>query len=512
MGEELHHHRTIDASSDQAWPDALARSLLGSPLPTIGTNHLADGNPVAFVNDAYLAMTGHVRSAVQGRSVVEVLGDRIDAPSATLFRAALADGRSGTWRMQLTRADNTAFPAIVYSAPVRDGADRLVGHCISIVDLTTIGRSPGERGGIPPGIYDKAPGFIAISRGADHRIEYVNASYREFVKRDDLLGKTVAEALPEVAEQGIIDVLDEVYRTGQAFRASDVPISIRDPATGGLQQRWMDVLYQPVRDNTGTIVGLFCEGQDVTDLHELNATLAALEMTMVHASRVNAMGTMAATLAHELNQPLTAITNYLAGARSGGAQTPQTARLLAALDGIHEATQRAAGILDHLRQMTKHRKPERVPFNLREAAEECVRLVESSCRLKIGFDNRIAADTVVIGDRVKIQQVLINLLQNACEAMTRPERARVTIAAITDEQGVTVSVADTGPGMSREAMATMFSWTESAKDNGMGIGLSICRTIVELHRGRIWLERSGPEGSEFRFRLPAPSPSPAPPR
>ncbi|MEQ5787860.1 PAS domain-containing protein [Erythrobacter sp. NFXS35] len=508
MAKHAAHSQQDDITHAQAWSGALAQAAKGSPLATVGTNSLAEGDPIVFVNDAFAAMTGAACDAVLNRPVVAVLAEYAEAAGLAGFRDALADGRSGSWRMRIVRADGAATPGIVFLSPVRDKGDRVVGHCINIVDPAAADAWPDERGGISPANYDKAPGFIAIAKGADHRFEYTNAAYRAFVRRDHLIGRTVAEALPEMAEQGVLDLLDEVYRTGAPFCGSDLPISVRDPATNCLERRWIDVLYQPLRDGSGAICGLFCEGQDVTDLHKVNRTLAALEMKMIHASRVNAMGTMAATLAHELNQPLTAITNYLAGARTEGERAPDVERLKTALDGIGEATRRASGILDHLRQLTRHRKPLREPFNLREAVAECMRLVGSSCRTAIGFDNRVPGDTIMIADRIKIQQVLINLLQNACEAMAEADPALATIAASADDRGITVCIADTGPGVTPEAKATMFSWTESLKREGMGIGLSICRTIVELYGGRIWLEHSGPEGSEFRFWLPWPAAAP----
>lgn len=354
-----------------------------------------------------------------------------------------------------------------------------------------------------PGIYDDAPGFIAIAEGPEHRFVYANAAYRDLVKRTDLVGRTVAEVLPELAEQGFLERLDTVYRTGKPLRGTDVAIRFRDPVTGQLEQRWVDAVYQPIRDASGTITGLFCEGHDMTDLHEKNEALAAMEMAMIHASRVNAMGTMAASLAHEVNQPLTAIMNYLAGARASEGHTPDPERMAMALERIGEAARRAAGIVDHLRELTRHRTLQREPFDLAEAVAECLRLVRVSCAAGIVFDNRVAPGLIVTADRVKIQQVLINLVRNACEAMADAASPRLTIAATTEEAGTVVSVADTGPGVPEKVAATMFCWTRSSKPGGMGIGLSICRTILDLHGGRIWLERSGPGGTELRFVLPA---------
>lgn len=327
------------------------------------------------------------------------------------------------------------------------------------------------------------------------------------MKRDNLIGQTVAEALPETVDQGILATIDEVYRTGNPFRAMDMPIEIWNPKLESYEQRWIDVVYQPVRDDNGTIIGLFCEGYDVTEVHEANAEIAALQMKMIHVSRVNAMGTMAATLAHELNQPLTAISNYLAGTRPADGKMPDASRLNEALRGIKEASDRAAEIIGHLRQLTKHRKPTREPFPVRQAVADCIRLVRMSCRAEIKFDNRVGSDVIMTADNVKIQQVLINLLQNACDALVNAEPALVTISTFQDDKNLTVSVADNGAGIDPDIAESLFSWTESSKDDGMGIGLSICRTIIDIYRGNIWIERSGPEGTEFRFSVPLPGQS-----
>lgn len=152
-------------------------------------------------------------------------------------------------------------------------------------------------------LYDHAPGFIATTTGALHTFEFANASYKRFVGCDDLVGRTVADVMPEIIEQGIITVLDDVYRTGEPFVGSSMQIKLLNPVTGARDLRSIDVVYQPVRGAKGEIVGLFCEGYEVTARNAAQQIIAALQAQMIHVSRVNAMGTMAATLAHELNQP-----------------------------------------------------------------------------------------------------------------------------------------------------------------------------------------------------------------
>ena len=496
-----------------------ADAARGSLLPTILTDALIADNPVVFANDAFLAMIGNSREAVIGRPIMDLVGSTADSYVLSLFQAAIANNRNGLWQMKLARENNATFLSVAYLSPVMDENGKLISHKLNIVDLASLICISKERETIFPGIYDKAPGFIALSAGERHTIDYANAAYKDFVKCDDLIGRTVAEALPGMVEQGVIAILDEVYQTGKPFSASNKTISIWDPAQQCAAERRVDVVYQPLRDEVGKIIGLFCEGYDVTDLHEANEAIVALQMKMIHVSRITAMGTMAATLAHELNQPLTAISNYLAGARPIGGEVPDVGRITMALDGIKDASERAAGIINQVRQLTKHRKPIRELFNLREAVAECIKLMRLSCCAEIMIDNEVARDVVVNADRVMIQQVFINLMKNACEEMDDTDRARVSISAMEESGVLTVSVADNGPGIGPDAAATMFSWTETSKADGMGIGLSICRTIVERYRGNIWLQHTGPEGTDFRFSLPLPKPAkgakdarPSPPR
>ena len=502
MSDSTRYAAIRQLAARQSAINALADAARCSPLPCIIADGLAETRPVIFANDAFRALAGGAFDKALGLPLMELIGKRSDPSALPPLQTALNEGCSGFWQMGLAFDQGDPFPAAVYLTCVRDPLGHLVAHCINIVDLGSLDLIFRGQGSISPLICDHAPGFIAMSRGQNHTFEYANASYRDFVKRTDLTGKTVAEALPEIIGEGFLTVLDQVYRTGTPFRGSDLPISIRDPATGRLQQHWIDVLYQPMRDASGTITGLFCEGYDVTGLHEMNEVVSDLQIKISHVARLNAMGTMAATLAHELNQPLMAISNYLAGVRTEKGQAPDVARLVTAINGIRETSERALGIINRLRQLTRNRKPGWEHFNLPEAIDECVRLVRSSCSAMIIFDNQAPPDLVMIADRIMIQQVLINLLQNACEAMAGNGPNVITISARQDGDGISVCLADTGPGVSLDAMASMFSWTVTWKDEGMGIGLSICRTIIDLHRGRIWLEKSGPGGSEFRFTVP----------
>jgi two-component system sensor kinase FixL len=235
--------------------------------------------------------------------------------------------------------------------------------------------------------------------------------------------------------------------------------------------------------------------------------LKELQSELIHVSRLSAMGTMASTLAHELNQPLTAIANYLEAGRelldAGGAEAATLLR-----EAIEESTSealRAGKIVRRLRDFVARGEVER-------RVEDLPRLIDEASRLAlIGARERgvraffeLAPDiTTVTVDRVQIQQVLVNLIRNAIDAVAGQEVRDITISTCAlDNAMVEVSVADTGPGLSPDIAARLFQAFATTKPAGMGLGLSICRTIVEAHRGHIRAEPRPTGGTVFRFTLP----------
>ena len=389
-----------------------------------------------------------------------------------------------------------------FSAEQRTALARFAGMAKSLLELDQRDELLSRRNEFHA-LYEHAPGFIATAEGPEHRFTFANASYERFVGRTNLVGLTVSEALPDITGQGYIELLDQVYRTGEPYIAESAPMLVLDPASGQMQQRYATFVYQPVRDADGAITGLFCEGFDVTQQHEAATALAALQGEMIHRARVNVMGMMATTLAHELNQPISAIDNYAAGLLHLADVAPGAgAHLVQGLHGIRDASRRATLIIRNLREMTRRKEPSRGVFDLRSAADECVRLVGAAVGPGIGITNTIGDDLAVFADRIQIQQVIINLVRNACDAAALADRRDVWLSTRTADDHLIVCVHDTGTGVSAEAAEHVFSWSISSKEEGMGFGLTICRMIVEAHHGRIWLENSGPGGSEFCFSIP----------
>ncbi len=249
---------------------------------------------------------------------------------------------------------------------------------------------------------------------------------------------------------------------------------------------------------------------DVTERRGAEQRLRELQLELLHASRLSAMGQMAAALAHELNQPLGAATNFLSAARLAlkSARPDAPARALARIERAAEQTVRAGAILGRLRDFVARGETEKRIVSAPALLEDAVALALVGAKdrnLRLRFD--FAPDArPILADRVQIQQVVFNLVRNALEATEgrTPREIVVATRAATDAE-LEVSVADTGPGIGGDPEA-VFQPFATTKTTGMGLGLSICRAIVEAHGGRLWAEPRPGGGAVFRFILPiAPS-------
>jgi len=246
--------------------------------------------------------------------------------------------------------------------------------------------------------------------------------------------------------------------------------------------------------------------RDLTERQKTEARLQELQSELVHISRLTAMGEMASTLAHELNQPLSAISNYLKGSRRmlEGAGDEQSATLRGALEKASEQAMRAGQIIRRLRDFVSRGETERRVESIKKLVEEASALAlvgvkDRGIRVQFQFDPAV---DLVLADRVQIQQVVLNLIRNAMDAMeTSDKRDLVLIVASEGETHARISVTDTGSGISPDIADQLFTPFLTTKRQGMGVGLSISRTIVEAHGGRIWVEANPGGGTIFHFTL-----------
>jgi two-component system, LuxR family, sensor kinase FixL len=255
--------------------------------------------------------------------------------------------------------------------------------------------------------------------------------------------------------------------------------------------------------------------RDLTEVQEAKRRIQDLQAELLHASRLSVMGQMASTMAHELNQPLTAVVNYLEAARhllAGGG--PEAAERVGGLMGraVSQA-ERAGQVIRKLRQFVGKGETDRRIESLNKLVEEALALAlvgarQSGVRVSLDLDRGLPP---VLVDGVQIQQVVLNLVRNAVEAMEAVERRELTIATRTiAESGMAeVDVIDSGPGIAPELGERLFQPFVTTKKTGMGLGLSICREIVEAHRGRLTAEPNPAGGAIFRLGLPMPAPDEA---
>jgi two-component system sensor kinase FixL len=247
--------------------------------------------------------------------------------------------------------------------------------------------------------------------------------------------------------------------------------------------------------------------RDLTERQQSAAMLDQAQSELARLARLNELGAMASTLAHELNQPLSAIANYVQGSRrmlqSMDASVPPA--LITALDETAKQALRAGEIIRHLREFVTRGDTDKAPEDIKELIEEAgaLALVGSRERGIKSIFEFSSASGMVLADRVQIQQVLINLMRNAIEAMRDTERKELIVrTSPTGTKRMEVEVVDTGPGISDEIAPNLFQPFVTSKPSGMGIGLSISKRIIESHGGDLIVRRNEAGGATFSFSLP----------
>ena len=249
---------------------------------------------------------------------------------------------------------------------------------------------------------------------------------------------------------------------------------------------------------------------DVTRRHEIEDHHREQDQKLQRTSRLVTMGEMASSLAHELNQPLTAIANYCMGlsarirTRSARGEPQDPQELLAALGKTAAQAERAGMVIRRIREFVKRSEPERQPCDVGTIVADAVGLAEIDAqRLGVRIDVQLAQDLPVLqADPILIEQVLLNLVKNGIDAMRESGRRRLELAVRRRDDAVEFSVSDAGHGLTPEAREKLFEPFFTTKSEGMGMGLNICRSIVESHQGRLWVEGNERGGCTFRFTLP----------
>ncbi len=320
--------------------------------------------------------------------------------------------------------------------------------------------------------------------------------------REALVGQVAWDLLaPPQWRDTLRQALEEAF-AGHPVPPMEVPL----PTRAGEERlvRWESAL---VRDEAGQADYLVVCGGDITEQQRLKERERRRLLELAQASRLSTMGEMAAEIAHELNQPLSAIGNYARAGRMLLDRGGDRERLAHALDEIAAQAQRAGEVIRRLRQFVGKAELARAPVSVNELVADVIGLIEIEARWNhVRLEQDLPDDLPrIFADRILVEQVILNLARNAIEAMTEvPEdRRRLTLRAYAGQDGfVCIEVRDTGPGMAPERIKQIFDRFFTTKQKGMGIGLAICRSIAESHDGRLEVSSRPGEGAVFRLLLP----------
>ncbi len=372
------------------------------------------------------------------------------------------------------------------------------------VDVSATKEALQEREARLRSILETAPDAIIVIDERGIMESYSQAAERLFGYRaDEAIGQNVSILMPSPYRERHDAYLNHYLETGERriIGIGRVVVGCRkDGSTFPMELAVGEASVSGRRVFTGFI-------RDLTERQLAENRMQELQSELLHVSRLSDVGQMASALAHELNQPLAAIVNYVQAMRrllhaSNLALPP---RIIETMDKTVAQAARAGEIIQHLRGFIRKGESERHSENLNKVVEEATALGLVGAKesgIKVRVDLSPQAMPVFI-DKVQIQQVVFNLIRNSVEALPESDLRELSVSTARGEDGLAqVVVSDTGPGLAQKVMDQLFQPFVTTKEKGMGLGLSICRSIIEAHGGRLWATPNPVKGVTFRFTLP----------
>lgn len=423
----------------------------------------------------------------------------------TIFPAPLEEITSellstGRWEGELvhTKRDGTQVAVASRWSLRQDERGRPVGILETNNDITDRKRAEYLTGHV----FDSSPDSMCIV-GKDFRLQRVNPVFQRFWGKPAAMavGMHIAEVIGrELFERNAKPSLDRCFAGEE--------VSIADWYATALGRKYRVVTHSPLRPDSQRVEAALLIARDFTDYVQASEALREAQTELAHVNRVTTMGQLTASIAHEVNQPIAAaVTNADAGLRWLAAQPPNLEEARIAFDCIVKAGHQAGEVTGRIRALIKKVPARKATLDINETILDTVALTRGEMlRHSISLQTELTNGLPRIwGDRVQLQQVILNLIMNAIEAMSEvSEGSRELLigSSVATPNAVIVAVRDSGPGLKAGSVDHLFDPFYTTKPAGLGMGLSICRSITEAHGGRLWATANTPRGAVFQFALP----------
>jgi PAS domain S-box-containing protein len=423
-------------------------------------------------------------------------------------RKAVEQQKNYTLEFRILLPGGTVKYTELKAHPKFSASGELVEIVGTIIDVT-------ERKRAEQALRESEAKFRDYAETASDWFWEIDPDYKFTLLTENAFGSDPAQRIGTLCWDHALDLETEPEKWRLVLATLDTRESFRDfvycTIDGSGAPMYVKASGKPVFDRNGTFLGYRGTGTDVTAIvrgQRAEASLQTVQAELAHVSRVMTLGQLTASIAHEVNQPIGSARNNARAALNFLDRSPaDLGEVREALGCIVADADRAGGIIDRIRDQIKKVPPRSDRFDLNRAIEEVVGLAQSMITENgVSVRSRLASGMAPVhGDRVQLQQVVLNLILNAVEAMSSVEADERELLISTEQSepnGTLVAVHDSGPGIDPEHLELVFEAFYSTK-SGMGMGLSICRSIIAAHGGRLWAATPGPRGALFRFTLPS---------